>query len=136
MANADGNTSAHFPHDALAGLGCPQTVVYGSGFLLPFILGGLTCVVLGIALFVSLQHFKGRYKAILSAAEAASSDRNSFLKVFGSSAGGLPGWLRFLDTEHPAWLNDGIKVLWPYIDKAASAWAFQDNALESLLNQY
>jgi hypothetical protein len=134
-ADGGGHPAFNFSHlAALADAGCPRTVVYGHGFLWPFFFGALTCVGLGFALIFSLDHFKERYKAILSAAEAASSDRNSFIKVFGSSTGGLPGWLRFLDTEQPAWLNDATRVLWPYIDKAASAWAFHDNALEKLLN--
>lgn len=61
--------------------------------------------------------------------------KDAILQLFNSSdSGGLPAWLRMPDSYQSSFINQGLAVLWPSIDRAATAWAFKDRNLETLLN--
>lgn len=105
------------------------------GFIIPFVLGGVTFSLVLAVLYLTSEHSKQRHVSLCDAVAAADiNERTKLLQLFSAGSGGLPAWLRFLDTDHPAWLNSGLQVLWPHIDRAASTWAFKDRALETLLN--
>jgi C2 domain len=105
------------------------------GFWAPFILGFITFGVLFIACFLTYASSQQQQKRVLDAATAASLSKDNILEIFSREAGGLPPWLRHLDSEHPTWINQALSILWPHIDHAATTWAFKDRNLENLLNE-
>jgi hypothetical protein len=105
------------------------------GFLVPFILGFITFGVIFLACFITYASSHQRKRRVINAATAASLTKDNIIRLFSSEAGGLPTWLRHLDSDHPTFVNQALSVLWPHIDRAATTWAFKDRNLENLLNE-
>jgi hypothetical protein len=105
------------------------------GFWGPFFLGVISFGVVFIACFITYAASKQQQRRVVNAASAASLTKDNIIEIFSRDAGGLPPWLRHLDSDHPTWLNQAMSVLWPHIERAAITWAFKDQNLETLLNE-
>jgi len=105
------------------------------GFWMPFILGFITFGVIFIAGFITYATSQQQQRRVTNAATAASLTKDNIIRIFSSEVGGIPTWLRHLDSDHPTFVNHALSVLWPHIDRAATSWAFKDRNLENLLNE-
>ncbi|KAH7618895.1 putative Synaptotagmin-3 [Nannochloris sp. 'desiccata'] len=104
-------------------------------WVMPFILGFITFGIIFLACFITYASSQQQQKRVINAATAASLTKDNIIRIFSSEAGGLPTWLRHLDSDHPTFVNQAMSVLWPHIDRAATSWAFKDRNLENLLNE-
>ena len=98
-------------------------------------MGFFTFGAIFLACYYTYYQSKKRHGKLRSTVEAASMSKDAILNLFNSSDnGGLPAWLRMPDSHQSSFINQGLSVLWPSIDRAATAWAFNDRNLENLLN--
>ena len=102
--------------------------------LVVFSLGFFSATVIALAALWSFYTYQSRHDKLHAAATASVLDRDQILQLFSEDTGGLPSYLRDPDAHHCTWLNTAMEVLWPSIGKAATAWAFKDRNLETLMN--
>jgi len=106
----------------------------GALLVLPFLIGSIFTAIALLAIYFTWQATNRKHESMTAATEAANLSHDEILQLFSQRHGGLPPWLRSPDSSQAAWLNVAMEVLWPFLDRAGTEWAFKDRNLETLLN--
>lgn len=104
-----------------------------------FIFGGgmLFGIVIILAVYFTVQWSRRRTAGLRATAEVESLSTEELQKLFSSKQGfcALPSIFMRPDIDKPAFMNDAMKILWPYINRAGTSWALEDGRLEEMMNE-